>query len=91
MFGSPPAKLVKSWGETYRQLSPKSDFLKSVVQIKPPENKVLSIFSEQDMKAPFKNIETLNWTVMMVESNSHGQIHSDYKVLEKYINSEIGL
>ena len=89
LFGSPPAKFVKSWGETYSQLSPKSSYLDKVSSINPPKNKVLSIFSEYDIKAPFNNVTTLNWPVMIVDSNSHGQIHSDYKILEKYINKEI--
>lgn len=91
LFGSPPAKFVKSWGETYSQLSPKSKYLDKVLSINPPKGKVLSIFSEYDIKAPFSNVATLNWPVMVVESNSHGQIHSDYKILEKYINGEIGI
>lgn len=89
LFGSPPAGLLKSRGETYVQLSPNSDYLDEVIKIGPPKDKVLSVFSEVDLKAPFKKVKTLNWPVIVVDSKSHGQIHSDIKILENIINKEL--
>lgn len=89
LFGSPPARFLKSRGETYSQLSPDSNYLDEIVKIIPPNGKVLSIFSEQDLEAPFRKVKTLNWPVIIVGSKSHGQIHSDYKIIEPIINAEL--
>lgn len=88
LFGSPPASFLKYRGETYNQLSPGSQYLAEIVNIRPPKGKVLSIFSEWDLKAPFNNEKTLNWPVTVVNSKSHGQIQNDYRTIENLINKE---
>lgn len=89
LFGSPPARLLSFKGKTYQQLSPGSNYLDEIVNIKPPSEKVMSVFAEQDIKAPFKEVKTLNWPVVIVEAKSHGQIHNNYRTLEHIINKEL--
>jgi pimeloyl-ACP methyl ester carboxylesterase len=93
LFGSPHASKLTFLGETFKELSVGSDYLNQVRSINPPNGKgVLSIFSDGDLKAPFKNVQTLNWPVLLLEdSPSHGEIHSNFKILEQIINKEIGM
>lgn len=92
LFGSPPASKLNFLGKTFKELSIESNYLSEVRNIIPPKNKVISIFSEGDLKAPFKKVQTLNWPIYLLRgSPSHGEIHSNYKITEKIINSEIGV
>ncbi len=92
LFGSPPANKIKFMGETLKELVGGSDYLREIRNISPSKGKVLSIFSDNDLKAPFKSPQTLNWPIILLDGHpSHGQIHSDYKILEPIINNELGI
>lgn len=91
LFGSPPASKLTFLGETFKELSVGSLYLNRVRDIKPPKGKVLSVFAEKDLKAPFKNIDSLNWPIIITKAQSHGEIHSNWKIIEPIINKEIGL
>lgn len=89
LFGSPPASKFKFIGETFKELSVGSDYLNCIRNINPPKGKVLSVFAGKDTKAPFKNIQTLNWPVIITKAQSHGEIHSNYKIIELILNKEL--
>lgn len=90
LFGSPPANKLKFAGKTFDELSVESDYLRKIRGINPPENKVLSIFSSIDFKAPFSDSIKLNWpSLVLNNAHSHGEIHSNYKIIEPIINIEL--
>jgi pimeloyl-ACP methyl ester carboxylesterase len=91
LFGSPIASKLGFVGKTFEQLSVGSMYLEEVRKIKPPKGKVLSVFAEKDLKAPFENVQTVNWEVMLTGAQSHGEIHNNYKIIEPIINKELGI
>ncbi len=91
-FGSPPAKKLRMLGKSFEDLATGSKFLSNVREIVPPPNKVFSIFAKTDLKAPFNGGEKLNWETLVIdEAGSHGEIHSNYKLIESIMDHELGI
>lgn len=86
---TPP--LVKSLGQTFIDISPESSLINEVLQIKPPKEKVLSIFAEQDEHIPSPKHLKLNWPTVVLGAKSHGDIQNHQVWIANILDSELGI
>lgn len=84
------SNLPSQLGETFRELTPGSKFLKEIVAIKPPEpNKVLSLLSFEDRYTPNPYNLKLNWSSAVLEGKSHGSLQSTWDKISNVLESEL--
>ncbi len=76
-------KNLSPLGKTCRELSMEDAFLKEIVKINPPPNKVFSFLSADDRysKRPTEILSGLGWPGAVLDGKGHGSLQSSWEVI----------
>jgi len=78
-------------GKSLREMVLGNSILDEVLNIKPPKDKILSLFANEDKFTPNPEKIKLNWPSIILPAKSHGDIQNHYKWIEKILKSELGI
>ncbi len=87
--GSP--RLFGFIGPTIKETRAGTPKLQEILDLTPPEGKVLSIFAEEDKFVPKPKSIKLNWQKVITGAKSHGDIQNHIKWYEKKLEEAINL
>jgi hypothetical protein len=72
-------------------MSPKNSILKEVLSIRPPKDKVLSLFAYKDKFTPDPEAVKLNWPSIILPAESHGDIQNHHKWIDEILKKDLGI
>lgn len=86
-------KSLGVWGKTLKEISTGSPLLAEILEITPPKDKVLSLFSREDRytKNPYETGKRLHWPYEVLEGKSHGSLQSSWNGISPFVNAELGI
>lgn len=78
-------------GKTLRELKTRSQILVEILALKPPPNKVVSLFALEDRLIPNPKELKLNWPTVVLGARSHGDIQYHLHWIEQILDAELGI
>lgn len=78
-------------GKTTKQLTRNSNYLKMILNIKPPKGKVVSIFAQYDKFVGNPNLMKLNWPKIITTAKSHGDLQNHYDWFDDILKKELNI
>jgi hypothetical protein len=82
---------LKYVGKSLGEMGPKNPILKEVLNIKPPKNKVFSLFAHKDKFTPNPEVIKLNWPSKILPAESHGDIQNHHKWIDEILKEDLGI
>lgn len=78
-------------GKTLRELQTRSQVLIEILALKPPPNKVLSLFALEDYFTPNPKELKLNWPTVVLGARSHGDLQNHKEWIAQILDAELGI
>lgn len=78
-------------GKAIQETVPGSPIIKEILDLHPPENKVLSLFANEDKFTPNPERIKLNWPSIILSAGSHGDIQNHHKWTDEIFKKQLGI